>query len=112
MDKPDYSEFAQAVYDIVATVPPGRITSYGAIARALGRPHHSRMVGRIMGRCSDPDIPAHRVTDSQGRLSGRHAFDTPHRMSDLLEAEGVHVSDDRVVNWRRIFWDPLEEIRL
>ena len=112
MEKPDYKEFARAVYDIVKAVPPGRITSYGAIARALGHPHHSRMVGRIMGRCDDPHLPAHRVTDSRGRLSGRHAFGTPHRMSDLLEAEGIPVASDRVVNSRQFFWDPLEEIRL
>ncbi|WP_300286732.1 MGMT family protein [uncultured Alistipes sp.] len=112
MAKPDYKEFERAVYDVVAAVPPGRVTSYGAIARALGYPLHARLVGRAMGRCDDPAVPAHRVADSRGRLSGRHAFGDPHRMGDRLEAEGVRVACDRVVDWRRVFWDPLDEIRL
>lgn len=110
MQKPDYKEFERAVYDVVAAVPPGRATSYGAIARALGYPNHSRLVGRIMGRCSRTDVPAHRVVDSRGCLSGRHAFGEPCRMCGMLEAEGVHVAGDRIVQWNRVFWDPQSEM--
>ena len=110
MPKPDYAEFARAVYDIVSSVPPGRATSYGAVARAAGYPDHFRLVGRAMNSCGDPGVPAHRVADSRGRLSGRHAFGDPRRMRDLLEAEGVRIVGDRIVGWKRVFWDPMEEI--
>ena len=74
MQQSDFSELRQAVCQIVAAVPRGRATSYGAVARALGRPGWARLVGRILGSCGEARIPAHRVVDSQGRLSGSHAF--------------------------------------
>ncbi len=101
-----------AVYAIVRLIPSGRATSYGAIARAIGRPDHARWVGRIMGRGDSalPGLPAHRVVDSRGELSGRGAFDPPGRMQELLESEGVAVCRHRIVNWKHVFWDPIEEL--
>ena len=82
MQQSDFSELRQAVCQIVAAVPRGRATSYGAVARALGRPGWARLVGRILGSCGEARIPAHRVVDSQGRLSGSHAFGSPSRFKN------------------------------
>lgn len=104
----------EAVYEIVQTIPYGRATSYGAIARAIGHPNLSRMVGKIMATCDSANnqIPAHRVVNSQGILSGREAFGFSNEMQQLLEGEGVKVENDRIKNWRTVFWDPLREINL
>lgn len=104
--------FRDAVYEIVALIPSGRATSYGAIAAAAGCPHMPRMVGRLMSlsaRFSD-DLPAHRVVNSQGVLSGRGAFGPGDEMKDLLEAEGVAVENNRIKNWKTVFWNPLNEL--
>ena len=74
MDKKENESLVRAVCDVVRLIPAGRATSYGAIARAVGCPNMSRLVGRVMGRCGDPGIPAHRVVNNQGVLSGRAAF--------------------------------------
>lgn len=103
-------ELTAAVHTIVRLIPRGRATNYGAIARAIGRPGHARLVGRIMGGGAPSGLPAHRVVDSQGRLSGRGAFGAPGRMRELLESEGVAVRENRIVNWRGVFWDPIEEL--
>lgn len=112
MQQSDFSELRQAVCQIVAAVPRGRATSYGAVARALGRPGWARLVGRILGSCGEARIPAHRVVDSQARLSASHAFGSPSRMRELLESEGVQVAGDRIVGWRKVFWDPCKEIEM
>lgn len=112
MRKSDFGELKQAVCQIVAAVPRGRATSYGAVARALSRRGWARLVGRMLANCGDARIPAHRVVNSQGRLSGSHAFGSPSRMRELLESEGVQVAGDRIVGWRKIFWDPCEEIEM
>lgn len=106
--------FRQAVYQIVRLVPYGRATSYGAIAKAIGYPNMSRLVGRTMSECnsSETGIPAHRVVNSQGILSGKDAFGTSNEMKSLLEAEGVTVNGIRIENWKTVFWNPLEEIEL
>ena len=112
MEKDEIKELTAAVYQIVALIPIGRATSYGAIARAIGHPDHSRLVGRIMGAC-DSDrtgIPAHRVVNSQGILSARTAFETPSRMQELLQEEGIIVHHNRIVNWKKIYWNPLDEL--
>lgn len=109
--KPD-PEFAAAVYEIVRRIPPGRATSYGAIARAVGYPTLSRMVGRVMAGCGESGVPAHRVVNSQGRLTGKNAFGAPDAMQRCLEAEGVTVANGGIVRWRDIFWDPQREILL
>lgn len=103
-----------AVYEIVKTVPYGRATSYGAIAKAIGWPMHSRMVGKIMANCESDinEIPAYRVVNSQGQLSGKEAFGSSDKMQKCLEAEGIKVKNDRIVNWRKVFWDPMREITL
>lgn len=114
MEKTDREELTLAVYEIVRTIPRGRATSYGAIARAIGRANHSRLVGRIMGACDSAKngIPAHRVVNSQGILSGSAAFGDPMQMQRLLEAEGVTVRGNRIANWTKIFWNPIDEIQL
>ncbi|NDV69710.1 MGMT family protein [Dysgonomonas sp. 25] len=107
----DKQAFTQAVYDIVKTIPRGRATSYGAIARAVGYPNMSRFVGRVMCEC-DADasnIPAHRVVNSQGVLSAGNVFSL---QRELLKEEGVAVSNNRICKWKTIFWDPMEEITL
>lgn len=108
----DKESFKKAVYDIVRLIPLGRATSYGAIAKAVGYPNMSRMVGAIMGDCSEEKIPAYRVVNSQGYLSGRFAFETPTRMQELLEAENIKVKDNKICNWRKVYWNPLQEIKL
>lgn len=108
----DKDSFKQGVYDIVKYIPCGRATSYGAIAKAVGYPNLSRMVGKIMAGCSEKNIPAHRVVNSQGILSGKDAFGSSGEMQKLLEAEGITVRNDRIENWKKVFWNPLEEIKL
>lgn len=110
MDVDEKQGLRQAVYDVVCLIPPGRATSYGAIARAVGYPRLSRMVGRIMGGCGDEGVPAHRVVNSSGVLSAWMAFGSPGRMAELLEAEGVTVENNRIRDWKRVFWDPMKEI--
>ena len=106
--------FANAVYQIVRSIPYGRATSYGAIARAIGYPNMSRMVGRIMGECnsSESGLPAHRVVNSQGELSGQTAFGNNGEMQQLLRQEGIVVYDNKIKGWNSVFWDPLTEIEL
>lgn len=110
MDSRESDELRRAVYDIVRLIPAGRATSYGAIARAAGYPALSRMVGRIMAGASADDVPAHRVVNGQGVLSGRAAFGAPGRMQSLLESEGVEIERHRIKRWRSVFWNPLDEI--
>lgn len=110
MDAFEKEAFRQAVYDIVRLVPRGRVTSYGAIARAAGYPALSRMVGRIMAGCGEKGVPAHRVVNSSGRLSGSEAFGAPGRMREMLEAEGVEVGNNRIRDWKRVFWNPIDEM--
>lgn len=108
----DKEYFAQGVYDIVKNIPCGRATSYGAIAKAIGYPNLSRMVGKVMATCDSENsgIPAHRVVNSQGLLSGKDAFGSSGEMQKLLEAEGVIVTNGRITNWKTVFWDPMKEL--
>lgn len=110
----DKDSFRQAVYDIVTSIPEGRATSYGAIAKAVGYPQHSRLVGHIIASCEDSEkiIPAHRVVNSQGYLSGKDSFSCPGEMQKRLQAEGVEVINDKIKNWKKIFWNPLLEITI
>lgn len=113
MDATEKKLLIKAIYDIVSIIPRGKATSYGAIARAVGYPNLSRMVGRIMGsgEVDFDTVPAHRVVNSSGILSGRHAFGSPGRMAELLADEGVAVRNNRIVGWKNVFWDPLTEIQ-
>jgi methylated-DNA-protein-cysteine methyltransferase-like protein len=99
--------FFQNVYDVVRLVPRGRVTTYGAIAKYLGAARSSRMVGWAMNAShTQPDIPAHRVVNRQGMLTGKMMFAYPMQMQELLEAEGVHVVNNRVVEFGAVFWEP------
>lgn len=105
------SNFFDDVYDVVRLVPKGRVTSYGAIGKYLGAKSSARMVGWAMHGCPK-DVPAHRVVNSAGLLTGKHHFKPPQKMENLLKREGVKVSNDKVVNFRDIFWDPMLELKL
>jgi methylated-DNA-protein-cysteine methyltransferase-like protein len=112
VEQREIRELTEAVYGIVWLIPSGRATSYGAIARAIGWPGRARWVGRIVGSCDSelPGLPAHRVVNGQGILTARSAFESPTRMQELLEAEGVAVRDHRIVGWKNVFWDPQKEL--
>ncbi|GAP69860.1 O-6-methylguanine DNA methyltransferase [Bacteroidales bacterium 6E] len=107
-------DFFTKVYEVVKMVPPGRVTSYGAIARYLGAPGASRMVGWAMNtsHSSEDYIPAHRVVNRNGLLTGKHHFDTPLAMQELLESEGVEVENDKVKDFDILFWNPVRELGL
>ena len=111
MTQYDKEIFTQAVYEIVRCIPRGRATSYAAIAKAVGYANLSRMVGRAMCQCGE-DVPAHRVVNSQGVLTGRTAFGNGNEMQQLLESEGVSVENCRINDWKNVFWNPLEEMEL
>ncbi len=104
--------FFLIVYDIVRRIPKGRVSSYGAIAEFAGTKLSARMVGWAMNAAHGaiPPIPAHRVVNRNGLLTGRHHFGTPTLMADLLRSEGVKVKDDQVVDFKKIFWDPAKEL--
>jgi len=109
MDTDDHFFFR--VYEVVKKIPPGRVTSYGAIARYLGSAGAARMVGWAMNQShSHPDfVPAHRVVNRNGLLTGKHHFDGVNLMQELLENEGAIIEEDRILNFREMFWDPAEE---
>ncbi|RYY16173.1 MAG: MGMT family protein [Chitinophagaceae bacterium] len=104
--------FFQLVYEVARQIPKGRVTSYGAIAACLGTKLSARMVGWAMNGAHNitPKIPAHRVVNRNGMLSGKNHFETPDRMKELLEKEGTTVIDDTVVNFKEKFWDPASEL--
>ena len=105
-------DFFSQVYEVVRLIPRGRVTSYGAIANALGTKLSARMVGWAMNAAHNtkPPVPAHRVLNRNGMLSGKMHFGTPTRMQELLEKEGVKIKDDKVVDFEKRFWDPLSEL--
>ncbi|MGN6401025.1 MAG: MGMT family protein [Flavisolibacter sp.] len=106
--------FFELVFDVVRQIPKGRVTSFGAIAAALGAKSSARMVGWAMngaGRVR-PKVPAHRVVNRQGLLTGKIHFDYPEHMQELLEKEGVKIIDDQVVDFQKKFWDPAKELGL
>lgn len=107
-------DFFQDVMDVVRQVPKGRVTSYGAIAKYLGAARSARIVGYCMNNAhvTKPAVPAHRVVNSAGLLTGKHHFATPTRMADLLKKEGVTVRKDQVVDFQEKFWDPMNELGL
>lgn len=109
----DQYKFFEDVYAVVKLIPHGRITSYGAIAKYLGTARSSRLVGYAMNAAHVlPEVPAHRVVNRNGLLTGKHHFGTPTRMQELLEKEGILVKDDQVVNFKELFWDPMRELAL
>ena len=104
--------FYEKVYSVVRLVPVGRVTTYGAIAKYLGAARSSRLVGWAMNVChgEQSDVPAHRVVNRIGMLSGKAHFETPTAMQSLLENEGVQVIDDQIQNFSQVFWDPSTEL--
>lgn len=108
----DKENFFEKVYEVVRLIPPGRVTSYGAIAEYLGTKGSSRMVGYAMNGCGTayPPVPAHRVVNRQGLLTGKRSFATPQLMQQLLESEGVEVENDKVKNFKKLFWQPGAEL--
>ncbi|MBK9401590.1 MAG: MGMT family protein [Bacteroidetes bacterium] len=106
--------FFEEVWAVVRLIPKGRVTSYGAIAKYLGAANSSRMVGWAMNAAHGvkPKVPAQRVVNRNGLLTGKHHFGAPDIMQKLLEKEGVIVENDKVVNFKQLFWDPFEELKL
>jgi methylated-DNA-protein-cysteine methyltransferase-like protein len=110
----DRASFYEQVYQVVALIPRGKVTSYGAIAQYLGTKSSSRMVGYAMAGVGrfNPDIPAHRVVNRNGLLTGKFHFDGPNKMQELLAAEGIIVIDDKITNFKNCYWDPNIELDL
>ncbi len=106
----DNSGFFDRVYEVCRQIPEGRVTSYGAIAKSLGAARSARMVGWAMNNSHDKNVPAHRVVNRNGVLSGKHHFTGTNAMQQLLEAEGVEVKELQVVNFKELFWDPMIEL--
>jgi methylated-DNA-protein-cysteine methyltransferase-like protein len=105
------SGFFKKVYNIARLIPYGRVTSYGAIARYLGAPGSARMVGWAMNASHNmDDVPAHRVVNRKGLLTGKHHFEGTDLMQQLLENEGVQVNNHQVINFDTLFWDPNKEL--
>ncbi len=104
--------FFEDVWDVVRQIPPGRVTTYGAIARYLGAKSSARMVGWAMNASFTvlPKVPAQRVVNRNGMLSGKAHFATPQLMQELLEKEGIAVEKDKIVAFDKIFWDPALEL--
>ena len=109
----EYSFFAD-VYDVVRQIPKGRATSYGAIATYLGTKLSARMVGWAMNAAhtAKPKIPAHRVVNRNGVLTGRHHFATPTLMEELLKKEKILIKEETIIDFKNIFWDPSKELTL
>ena len=103
--------FFESVYEVAREIPYGRVTTYGAIARYLGAARSARMVGWAMnGAVAREDIPAHRVVNRKGLLTGKHHFGGSMLMQQLLENEGIEIQNDQVVNFEKHFWDPAREL--
>ena len=109
----EYSFFAD-VYDVVRQIPKGKVTSYGAIAAYLGTRLSARMVGWAMNAAgtAKPKVPAQRVVNRNGMLTGKHHFSTPTAMEEMLKKDGVAIKDDTVVDFKKRFWDPSEALAL
>ena len=103
--------FFEKVYEVARLIPFGRVTSYGAIAKYLGAAGSARMVGWAMnGAGKYPDIPAHRVVNRKGLLTGKHHFDGTNLMQQLLESEGIKVIDNQIQDLETIFWNPSDHL--
>ncbi|MEM9141746.1 MAG: MGMT family protein [Bacteroidota bacterium] len=118
--KADNQNFFQKVYAVARQIPYGRVTSYGAIARYLGAARSARMVGWAMNAVPSlekkgdtlPEVPAHRVVNKAGLLTGKHHFDGINLMQQLLENEGIKIVDNQIVDLEKHFWDPAKELKV
>jgi len=106
--KPETLNFFDKVYQVARLIPYGRVTSYGAIAKYLGAACSARMVGYAMNGSHGKDVPAHRVVNRKGLLTGKHHFDGTNLMQQLLESEGVKVIDNQIQDFKKLYWDPSE----
>lgn len=101
------NDFFERVYQIVRQIPEGRVTSYGAIAKAIGAARSARMVGYAMNASHHlEDVPAHRVVNRNGVLTGKHHFDGSNLMQQLLENEGIKVVNNQIVDFKKHYWEP------
>ena len=112
--RPKEYSFFEDVFDVVVQIPKGRVTSYGAIANYIGTKLSARMVGWAMNAShqSEKNIPAQRVVNRNGMLTGKHHFATPTLMEELLKKDGVEVKNNTVVDFKKRFWDPAQELGL
>ncbi len=113
MKRPDEPSFFEKVYDVARMIPYGRVTTYGAIASYLGTKGSARMVGWAMNNSHSAvmnPVPAHRVINRNGMLTGKHHFGGSELMQQLLESEGIEIVDDKVVAFRQLFWDPAKNL--
>lgn len=107
--KPDTLTFFDKVYEVAKLIPYGRVTSYGAIANYLGAARSARMVGYAMNNSHTKDVPAHRVVNRKGLLTGKHHFEGTNLMQQLLESEGIHVIDNQIQDFEKVFWEPVKQ---
>lgn len=108
--KPETLNFYDKVYEVAKQIPFGRVTSYGAIATYLGAARSARMVGYAMNGSHGKDVPAHRVVNKKGLLTGKHHFDGTNLMQQLLESEGIKVKNLQIVDLPSVYWDPSQEL--
>ncbi|PZD77725.1 MGMT family protein [Mesonia sp. K7] len=106
-----HKSFYDKVYAIARQIPYGKVTSYGAIAKAIGSPKSARVVGYAMNNSSEKDVPAHRVVNRIGMLTGKHHFNGSNLMQQLLESEGLKVVNHQIQDFEQHFWDPQEAIK-
>lgn len=107
---PETLNFFDKVYEVARLIPYGRVTSYGAIAHYLGAKRSARLVGYAMNNSHDKNVPAHRVVNRKGLLTGKHHFNGTHLMQQLLENEGVVVVDNQIQDFDSVFWDPTQVV--
>lgn len=108
--KPETLGFFEKVYQVAKQIPYGRVTNYGAIAKYLGAGKSARIVGYAMNGSHGKDVPAHRVVNRKGLLTGKHHFEGTNLMQQLLENEGIVVVDNQIQNLEAVYWDPVKEL--
>ncbi|WP_405575200.1 MGMT family protein [Winogradskyella sp. Asnod2-B02-A] len=109
--KPETLGFFEKVYEVAKQIPYGRVTSYGAIAKYLGAGKSARIVGYAMNGSHGKDVPAHRVVNRKGLLTGKHHFEGTNLMQQLLESEGIEVVENQIQNLESVYWDPVQELK-
>lgn len=108
--KSETLNFFEKVYEVAKQIPYGKVTSYGAIGNYLGAPRSARMVGYAMNGSHGKDIPAHRVVNRKGLLTGKHHFEGTNLMQQLLESEGIVVIDNQIQDLESVYWDPAKAL--
>jgi len=108
--QPETLNFFEKVYEVAKQIPYGRVTNYGAIAKYLGAPRSARMVGYAMNGSVSKNVPAHRVVNRKGLLTGKQHFDGTNLMQQLLESEGIKVVEHQIQDFEKLYWDPSKEL--